>query len=412
MSDDPNSAELLKGDIGFIRKVRDQVSNEMFGIDIVIDTVLVALITGGNVLLEGNPGLGKTALIKSLHSALSLPAGKTGRIQFTPDLMPSDITGTLMPSNDDTTRLEFKPGPIFTWLLLADEINRATPKTQAAMLEAMAEKQVTVLGQSRELAPPFSARFGDMRYTVRPPFMVMATQNPIDQEGTYNLPEAQADRFMFKIRMPFPDDAVLQKIMNKVRLSNDEPSPPEDLMQDDGASQIAVDETLVRIQRLSQGLRAADGDPLLSHHIRNILLISSRKTGDGMNIPAGRLTEVRAFVDTYIRYPLGPRAAFAMDLGARGLAAVQLVNPERPETLADHTPAAFARLCIPAIRHRLKLHLGWERVYQSSLGISASDPDLLQDQLLSEFVMLCAPDDRDYLQTLENSLSAFLTVPV
>ncbi|MCB0128566.1 MAG: AAA family ATPase, partial [Caldilineaceae bacterium] len=161
------------------------VQEDMKDLDEVVRLCFVALYTNGHVLLEGNPGLGKTALVRALGDTLGFAKG---RIQFTPDLMPADITGTYIPiPRDGLMTLEFRPGPINTSLLLADEINRATPKTQSAMLEAMAEKQVTVLGESRKLPVPF---------------MVLATQNPIDHEGTYTLPEAQSDRFMFKLLMP------------------------------------------------------------------------------------------------------------------------------------------------------------------------------------------------------------------
>src|ERR1041384_948191 len=171
------------------------VGEELYGLETVIRLSLAALFGGGHVLLEGNPGLGKTELVKRLARVMNL---KAGRIQFTPDLMPADITGTLMPTGNGGLR--FQSGPIFTSLLLADEINRATPKTQSAMLGAMAEKKVTVLGEAHALPSPF---------------VVLATQNPIDHEGTYNLPAAQADRFMFKVRMPVPDGATLKRILRK-----------------------------------------------------------------------------------------------------------------------------------------------------------------------------------------------------
>ena len=411
MSEIEETTELFRDDILFVRNVRKLVRREMIGIDEVIDSLLVALVVGGHVLLEGNPGLGKTALIRSLHSALAFPENKTGRIQFTPDLMPSDITGTLMPSENDATRLAFKAGPIFTWLLLADEINRATPKTQAAMLEAMAEKQVTVLGESRDLVPLVKARLGRITYTIRPPFMVMATQNPIDQEGTYNLPEAQADRFMFKIRMPFPSDPVLRKIVEK-ELQPETPPATNVERKSAELDNNSCEETLIRLARLSRGVRAAEGDALLSRHIRNILLASNGTVGENMGLSARRQAEIREFVETFVRFPLGPRAAFAMELGARGLAAVLFVDPDLPETLADHTPAVFSRLCIPAIRHRLKLRLGWERLYRPQSDDAADGTDRLQDRLLGDFVLMCAPEDGNYAANLEQSLAESLKNPI
>lgn len=179
-----------------VHSIVQEVAQEMYEVDDVTRLCLVALYTKGHVLLEGNPGLGKTELVKTLGRTLQLP---DGRIQFTPDLMPSDITGTQMPDPDNVERLKFQHGPLFTSLLLADEVNRATPKTQSAMLEAMAEKQVTVLGVTYGLG---GFTYGEHRdrskvrvvypSNIDRPFMVLATQNPIDHEGTYDLPEAQS----------------------------------------------------------------------------------------------------------------------------------------------------------------------------------------------------------------------------
>jgi MoxR-like ATPase len=167
----------------------------------VIDATLTALICGGNVLLEGVPGLGKTELVKCLSQVLRL---SFNRIQFTPDLMPADIIGTnIMSSDDNGPKFEFRQGPIFTQLLLADEINRATPKTQSALLETMQEGSVTAAGQTWQLPPPF---------------FVLATQNPLEQEGTYPLPEAQLDRFMFKVHVPFPNRLDLNTIVDRTIL--------------------------------------------------------------------------------------------------------------------------------------------------------------------------------------------------
>ena len=152
------------------------------------------MVCGGNVLLEGVPGLGKTQLVKTLGRALELDYN---RIQFTPDLMPADVVGTLIYSPSES-KFSTKKGPIFTNLLLADEINRATPKTQSAMLEAMQECSVTVGGETRPLGPPF---------------LVMATQNPIEQEGTYPLPEAQLDRFLMEINVGYPEESAEREIM-------------------------------------------------------------------------------------------------------------------------------------------------------------------------------------------------------
>src|SRR5213594_4071748 len=169
-------------------RIRQQVRRVIVGHRELIDHVLIALLAGGHVLLEGVPGLGKTLLVKTLAQSLDLGFS---RIQFTPDLMPADIIGTNMVMQDAGGRryFEFQKGPVFTQVLLADEINRATPKTQSALLEAMQEKAVTVAGQ---------------RHALEPPFFVLATQNPLEMEGTYPLPEAQLDRFLFKVMVQFP----------------------------------------------------------------------------------------------------------------------------------------------------------------------------------------------------------------
>src|SRR5690625_3823191 len=169
------TSDLEPNDVAFLHSIPAKVEGlGMYGMADIVNALVVALLTGGHVLLEGNPGLGKTRLVRALSEALGLGREAMGRIQFTPDLMPADITGTLMPADDGSGKLHFKQGPIFCNLLLADEINRATPKTQSAMLEAMAESQVTVLGNRYELRP--------LHYDWREPFMVMATQNPIEQE--------------------------------------------------------------------------------------------------------------------------------------------------------------------------------------------------------------------------------------
>ena len=178
-----------------IKKFSDQCNNifEQIGRDVigqkeVIEGAVIAMIAGGNVLLEGVPGVGKTRLVRSLGRVFDLPFS---RIQFTPDLMPADVTGTniIVKDDDGNSSFQFQPGPIFSNIILADEINRATPKTQSALLEAMQEHTVTVMGVSRKLEEPF---------------FVLATQNPVEQDGTYPLPEAQMDRFMFKIKFQIP----------------------------------------------------------------------------------------------------------------------------------------------------------------------------------------------------------------
>ena len=178
-------------------KIREQIAREMIGQEDVVEHLLLAVIAGGNVLLEGVPGLGKTHLVRVLSKALDLPFS---RIQFTPDLMPADITGTnILVRTEEGSSFRFQKGPLFASIVLADEINRATPKTQAALLEAMQEHSVTVAGETMKLPEPY---------------FVLATQNPVEQEGTYPLPEAQLDRFLFKVLVPFPTLKELGGIMN------------------------------------------------------------------------------------------------------------------------------------------------------------------------------------------------------
>ena len=182
--------------------IREAVGKVIVGQDRVVEATLTAILCGGNVLLEGVPGLGKTELVKALSRVLHLDFN---RIQFTPDLMPADVIGTNIMTADEhgSYRFEFRQGPIFTQLLLADEINRATPKTQSALLETMQEGTVTTGGQT---------------YHLEQPFFVLATQNPIEQEGTFPLPEAQLDRFMFKVVVPFLDRAEMNEVVTRTIL--------------------------------------------------------------------------------------------------------------------------------------------------------------------------------------------------
>ncbi|PTP46029.1 AAA family ATPase [Vibrio splendidus] len=195
-----------------INQLKQQMESSVIGQQHMVDTLLVALLTNGNVLLEGLPGTAKTRSIKSLASALQVDLG---RVQFTPDLLPSDVTGTEVYQDvDGKPTLTFQPGPVFNNLLLADEINRSPAKVQAALLEAMEERQITVAGKT---------------YKLPDLFMVLATQNPVEQEGTYPLPEAQMDRFIMKINLDYPDadaeEQIIKMVRSEEKTSTEKPAP-------------------------------------------------------------------------------------------------------------------------------------------------------------------------------------------
>ena len=194
-----NVAEASQQAVEKVQRIEEEISRYIVGHKRLVRELLVCLLCRGHALLEGVPGLGKTFLIKTFGSVLDL---KTTRIQFTPDLMPADIIGTnvLVRDEEDRQLIQFQPGPIFSQVLLADEINRASPKTQSALLEAMQEQNVTVAGTA---------------YPLEPPFIVLATQNPIEMEGTYPLPEAQLDRFFFKLRVEYPEHAEMHEIIDR-----------------------------------------------------------------------------------------------------------------------------------------------------------------------------------------------------
>ena len=217
------------------KNIFEQIERDVIGQKDIIEETVIAMIAGGNVLLEGVPGVGKTRLVRTLGRVFNLPFS---RIQFTPDLMPADVTGTniIVKDEDGNSSFSFQPGPIFSNIILADEINRATPKTQSALLEAMQEHTVTVMGVSRKLNEPF---------------FVLATQNPIDQHGTYPLPEAQMDRFMFKLIVKNPSLSELMEIVNLTQKTMAEVADAacsgEDLLQMRAtANQIPVADEVMR----------------------------------------------------------------------------------------------------------------------------------------------------------------------
>ncbi len=256
--------------------VREEVGRAIVGQKPAVEGVLTAVCCGGNVLLEGVPGLGKTELVKTLSNVLDL---NFRRIQFTPDLMPADIIGTDVMTSDEKGgyRIEFRQGPIFTQLLLADEINRATPKTQSALLETMQEGTVTVGGKT---------------YRLKQPFFVLATQNPIEQEGTYPLPEAQLDRFMFKIDTPFLDRSELNEVLNRTTLKRSEE-----------VRKVIDSERILALRRTLDKVVVAD--PIRDYAVR-LVLATHPKSEFAPD-------EVRRFV----RWGASPRAAQALVAASR-----------------------------------------------------------------------------------------------
>ena len=291
-------------------RVRSQISTVVVGQDDIIDGVLTCLFAGGNVLLEGLPGLGKTLLIRTLADTVSL---QFARIQFTPDLMPADITGTtVVRERGDSREFVFEPGPVFTQILLADEINRATPKTQSALLEAMQEKSVTAGGETRPLPRPF---------------FVMATQNPIEQEGVYPLPEAQMDRFLFKLNVGYSNRAELAEILRRTTRGESIELKPV----------IGADEIL-DFQKLITRVPIAD-------HVQDfaVRLVLSTHPGGEFAPPQ---------VSRFIRIGASPRAAQALVLGAKCRALVQGRNAVAVDDLTA--------IAGPALRHRIMLNFEGE----------------------------------------------------
>jgi MoxR-like ATPase len=342
------------------------VAQEMFGLDEVTRLALAALFTGGHVLLEGNPGLGKTELVKTVARVLRL---QTGRIQFTPDLMPADITGTLMPT--PTGALQFQNGPIFTSLLLADEINRATPKTQSAMLEAMAEKRVTVLGEERALPTPF---------------VVLATQNPIDHEGTYNLPAAQADRFMFKVRMPVPDGPTVARIVCK-RSGAGAPNQPAGQSAHSPAPMLSADPAAAHrlVAEISDLIRSISPLPVVAAHVTNLYLASNRRV-DGLTGASGGAKDIKDIARRF-QFGISPRAAGDIMLGAK--AWVCLSDSDADCVTSSHLQAVV----VHALRHRLKLSLDDD---PRDDGDGGDDQEARLDSLIRRLCALTAPKDSDY----------------
>jgi MoxR-like ATPase len=288
--------------------ILSEIRKVIVGQETVVRQVLMCVIAGGHALLEGVPGLGKTMLIRTLADVLDL---KFSRIQFTPDLMPADIVGTnIMEEGEDGRRyFRFEAGPVFANLVLADEINRATPKTQSALLEAMQEKTVTVANE---------------RYTLQPPFFVLATQNPLEMEGTYPLPEAQLDRFLFKVDVLFPSASDLVSIMDRTT----------------GAAVPRADKAVSGAQIIAMGDLVRQV-PIASHvteYIAALVIATHPESGAAPD----------SLVAQFVRYGASPRAAQAMVLGAKVNA---LLEGRYNVAFEDVQVVAHA-----ALRHRLLLN--------------------------------------------------------
>jgi len=285
-----------------IGALREALQRVLFGQDELIDLVITGLLANGHLLLEGLPGLGKTELVKGLAAALGL---HHRRIQFTPDLLPGDITGTpLLENIDGRPTYRFQEGPVFTQLLLADEINRASPKTQSALLEALQERHVTVLGETHPLPKPF---------------FVLATQNPIELEGTYPLPEAQLDRFLFKLEILRTDAATLEKIV----LQRDAGTPPT-------IDQVFPTSTLDDLLALARRVH-------LPGVVANFIARLVDATHPGTCTATG----------SHVRYGASPRAALALASAARSRA---LIKGRIHASFED-----VRALALPILRHRIHL---------------------------------------------------------
>jgi MoxR-like ATPase len=314
-------------------RVKKEVQKAVVGHEEIIDGILVCLFAGGHCLLEGVPGLGKTLLIRSLSQALQL---KFGRIQFTPDLMPADVTGTtIVVETPEGRDFQFRRGPLFAQIVLADEINRATPKTQSALLEAMQERSVTVGGVTHQLDKPF---------------FVMATQNPIEQEGTYPLPEAQLDRFFFKLEVGYSTRADLREILNRTTAgAMDEPQKVIDA------------ETILRHQKLVRAVRIAD--QVQDYAVRLVLATH----------PRGQFAT--PLVNQFLRFGASPRAAQTIVLGAK----VKALLAGRASVAAEDIKA----VAVPALRHRVLMNFeaeaegrGADEIVTNILEtVPASSPD-------------------------------------
>lgn len=300
-----DAAQAAERFVATFDRIRDEIAKFIVGQHEIVEHVLLAVVSGGHVLLEGVPGLGKTALVHTLAQALHL---QFGRIQFTPDLLPADVVGTqVLIGRDGDKRLEFQPGPVFCNVLLADEINRATPKTQSALLETMQEKSVTVAGQTHPL---------DL------PFFVLATQNPIEQEGTYPLPEAQLDRFFFKLFVEVPGHEEFSKILDRTGGTSLPTIEP-----------VATGEEILDMEHT---LREVPIDGVVQDHLIRVVRLT-HPTSD----------EAPERIRKFVRHGASPRGAQSILAASRGRA---LLNGRYHVSREDVNAVAKA-----ALRHRIIL---------------------------------------------------------
>jgi MoxR-like ATPase len=305
---------------GTFVRLREQLERVIVGHRDILEQILIAFFAGGHVLIEGVPGTGKTLIVRSLGEALNL---SFSRIQFTVDLMPADITGTRMVVDVDGRReFSFVRGPLFAHVVLADEINRATPKTQSALLEAMAELQVTVAGTTYKLAPPF---------------FVLATLNPIEMEGTYPLPEAQLDRFFFKVLLRYPDHADMQRIIGGTTGASLPEIEPV----------FAAEEAATRVGAMRQLVREVLVAPHLEAYAAALVgatVPSSSKFAPGGAVPLATDEQIAR----YVSFGSSPRGGQALILGAK----VCALLANRVNVTYDD----IDQVAVPALNHRLVLN--------------------------------------------------------